>query len=110
MIDQIDNDVTNETVNTHTVMSNSEFTALRHHNLPHQCWQQLDTPSDVVVRDFHNQDKVRGFLPHDSMDFEFIGPDRQPSSNTSLKDYIHMANIIQATGVPNYKLARFPIQ
>ena len=61
MIDQIDKDVTNETVNAHTVMFNAEFTAVRHYNSPHQCWQQLDAPSDVIVRDFHDQDKVRAF-------------------------------------------------
>ena len=44
------------------------------------------------------------------MDFKFIGPDRQPSTSTTLRDYTHMANIIEATGLPNYKLARFPIQ
>ena len=44
------------------------------------------------------------------MDFKFIGPSRPPPSSTSLGDYIHMATVIQATGLPNYRLARFPIQ
>ena len=44
------------------------------------------------------------------MDFQFIGTDRQPPTSITLRDYIHMATIIQATGFPNYKLARFPIQ
>ena len=110
MIDQIDKNIANQAIKGQTVMCNAEFTAVRHHNMPHQYCQQLDAPSDVVVRDFHDPDKVRGFLLHESMDFKFIGLDRQPSTSTTLRDYIHMANIIEATGLPNNKLARFPIQ
>ena len=109
MIDQIDKNSVKETVNCQTVMCSAESTVIHHHNTPCNSWNQVDTLSDVVVRDFHDPGKTRGFMAHKSMEFQFIGPDRPPPTSTTLSDYINMATIIEATGVPNYKLARFPI-
>ena len=109
MIEQIDENSTNDVVNRQTVVGSAESTVVGRHIPPSHTWHHLDAFSDTVVRDFHDPSKTRGFLAHTSMDFKFIGPGRPPTS-TTLKDYIHMATVIQATGLPNYRLARFPIQ
>ena len=49
----------------------------------------------------------RGFLEHESMDFQFIGPDRQPPVSTFLKKYISMVRAIKLTNLPNYNAAIF---
>ena len=79
------------------------------HQTVHQRLHHIDAHSDAVICDFHDPSKTRGFLAHESMDFQFIGPDRQPPTSTSLKEYINMATGIKATNLPNYKAARFPI-
>ena len=62
---------------------------------------------DTVTHDFNDQGKTRGFLA--SLDFTFIGPDRQTFSISDLKSYIDMARTIGATWLPNYQMARFPV-
>ena len=111
MIEQIDENTSNDATGRQTVMGAVESTAVRRHISPDHICHQFDASPDVVIRDFHDQTKTRGFLAHTSMEFKFIGPDRAPPpTTTTLLDYIHMATVIQATGLPNYKLARFPIQ
>ena len=111
MIEQIDENTSNDATGRQTVMGAVESTAIRRHISPDHICHQFDASSDIVIRDFHDQTKTRGFLAHTSMEFNFIGPDRAPPpTTTTLLDYIHMATVIQSTGLPNYKLARFPIQ
>ena len=97
-IDQIDKNSVKETVNCQTVMCSAECTIVHHHNTPCNAWNQVDTLPDIVVRDFHDPGKTRGFMAHKSMEFQFIGPDRPPPTSTTLSDYINMATIIEATG------------
>ena len=44
--------------------------------------------------------------------FKFIGPDRDlcSCSFSNIEKVLHAASVIQATRLPNYKLARFPIK
>ena len=56
-----------------------------------------------------DKEKNVGFLSHDNITFEFIGPDRPPVLIDSIVKCIEVANIIRSTGVPNYKCARIPI-
>ena len=53
--------------------------------------------------------KTVGFLSHENIFFEFIGPDRPPVCIDSVERCIEITDIIRDTGVPNYKMARFPI-
>ena len=69
----------------------------------------LDVVTDPVVSDFYDSSKKLGFLALQGSQFKFIGPDRDSPNPLSLLDYISMARAIRATGLPNYKRARFPI-
>ena len=68
--------------------------------------------NDLVVAepDIHNHSKKFGFLTHSEHNFSFTGPDRCPTSLDSLDGYITAAKIIKKTGLPNYRMARFPVQ
>ena len=59
---------------------------------------------------FNIEDKTRGFLSLGPTKFKFVGPDRDLCSFSNIEEVLHVANIIQATGLPNYKLARFTIK
>ena len=63
----------------------------------------------TVDRDAYIPSKTVGFLSHEDTVFEFIGPDRPPVRIDSVEKCIEIANIIRATGLPNYKSARIPI-
>ena len=65
-------------------------------------------PSQVKY-DAYIPSKTVGFLSHENICFEFIGPDRPPVCINSVERCIEIANIIRDTGVPNYKVARIPI-
>ena len=62
-----------------------------------------DTFSDVVIHDFNNKHKTKGYLAHQDTKFSFIGPDREPIDTNSLDTYMAMARIIRSTGVSDYK-------
>ena len=68
--------------------------------------------NDLVVAepDIHNHSKKFGFLAHSEYHFTFIGPNRCPTSLDNLDSYIFAAKIIKETGLPNYRMARFPVQ
>ena len=83
----------------------------------HLCPNTIVTPSpdhvtmpDTVTCDFNDHTKNSGFLAHGNLQFTFISPDRQTPNNSDLASYIQMARAIKATGVPNYQMARFPVQ
>ena len=80
------------------------------------CPNNIFTPSpeqlpflDAVTHDFNDQSKTRGFLAHESLEFIFIGPNRQTPTISDLQSYIDMAKTIGATGLPNYQMARLPV-
>ena len=67
--------------------------------------------SDLGVQcDFVIADKDRGFLNHHSADFSFIGPGREVTSIDNILQYMHTADIIRNTGLPNYRQARIPLK
>ena len=68
---------------------------------------EVDLHAKVTHRKVTDTKGITFFNHHD---FEFIGPDRQPSRLTKVEDCLKLAKIIKGTGVPNYKSARFPLQ
>ena len=70
----------------------------------------LNELSVVVKRDINDKNKKFGFLAHDNTDFTFIGPDRPSLPLNNIQDYLKVSRIIRETGLPNYRLARFPIK
>ena len=62
------------------------------------------------ITDFNDPDKDRGFLSLQETNFEFIGPDRDFCDYNTIDQVMKIADIIKATGLPNYKQARFPIK
>ena len=52
--------------------------------------------------------KTRGFLNHEKK-IKFIGPDRQPVKIETIDQCITLAQILRATGKPNYVSARIPL-
>ena len=51
-----------------------------------------------------------GFILKDEVQFTFISPDRCPIKYNNIADYVEIAECIRNTGVPNYAMARFPLQ
>ena len=112
MIDQCDKTQPNE-VNVNTVIAKARGSSPGHRFYP----DTVIMPSpdqfpmlDTVIYDFNDHTKTRGFLAHGSLKFAFIGPDRQIPNATDVESYIRMAKAIKAIGVPNYQMARFPVQ
>ena len=62
------------------------------------------------IRDFNDPDKDRGFLYLQETNFEFIGLDRNFCDYNTIAQVMKIADIIKATGLPNYKQARFSIK
>ena len=114
MIDQMINQmqVLSETVNLQDTASQPVAPVMKHHysvglrHLP----SHLNSMSDEVISDITDKTKTRGFLSHNSTSFFFIGPDRDPSTMLEIKDYVHAAQIIKETKLPNYRYARHPIK
>ena len=67
-------------------------------------------PSSGNPRDFNDPDKDRGFISLEETEFKFIGPDRDFCPYDSIDQVTRIGNIIKATGLPNYKQARFPVR
>ena len=66
--------------------------------------------SGPEVRDVFYPDKTCGHMVLEKSIFNFVGPDRQPLTVDTVDKMVAVANIILDTGVPNYKMARIPIQ
>ena len=69
----------------------------------------LNELSAVGKQDINDKDKKHGFLAHDNTDFNFIGPDRPPFPLNDIHSYMKVSKVIRETGLPNYRMARFPI-
>ena len=67
------------------------------------------TTTPQVNHDAYIPSKTVGFLSHEDTVFEFIGPDRLPVCIDSVDKCLEIANVIRATGLPNYRSARIPI-
>ena len=54
--------------------------------------------------------KQFGFLNHHPLNFEFIGPDREPVLIEIGELCVKVADIIRNTGLPNFRMARIPLK
>ena len=61
-------------------------------------------------KDYNDPEKDRGFISLQETEFKFIGPDRDFCNYNKIEQVTEIGNIIRATGLPNYKQARFPIR
>ena len=61
------------------------------------------------IMDINDPCKTTGYLAQESTDFRFVGPDRLPQSIDTVDQFVKVAEIIQSTGLPNYKMARIPV-
>ena len=85
MIDQVDQSSKNMTNIDQSVEKTIDLIPVRCQT-GHQCLNHNGTHFDIVICDFHDPYKTRSFLSHESMDFQFIWPDRQPPTSTYLKN------------------------
>ena len=70
----------------------------------HHCLHHIDAHPDAIICDFHDPSKTRGFLAHESIDFQFVGPDRQPPTSTSLIE--NTLTWLQPSKQPTFLLVR----
>ena len=63
-----------------------------------------------MVSDFNYPDKKIRFINLEATGFSFTGPDREPTKIDSIDKLLKIADIILSTGVPNYQMARIPIE
>ena len=119
-------DLSKETVSSH--LSSQSFDIIDFTASTKHCTNtftgpdQRFTPDDALIPNFpllgeqltrsvdiNDPHKTTGYLAHDSIAFEFIGPDRLPVYMDTVDQYVTVAKIIQSTGLPNYKAARIPV-
>ena len=63
----------------------------------------------TLLRDINDPHKTMGYLAHDETNFCFVGPDRFSQSIDTVEQFVAVAEIIQSTNLPNYKMARIPV-
>ena len=68
-----------------------------------------DDRGNSYSSDYSIPNKTRGFLFHESGDFQFIGPDREAIDIEMVNQCINIADIVRKTNKPNYQQARFPL-
>ena len=68
------------------------------------------TSLGVIGKDKYLPDKSYGHITLSDENFCFIGPDRVVCDITDSNQYLHIAETIRRTGVPNYKGARIPLK
>ena len=66
--------------------------------------------SHSKVVDYNLPNKNRGHLVHSDTSFQFIGPDRDLVLIDSVQKCLEVADVILATGLPNYRMAHIPIK
>ena len=62
---------------------------------------------DRNIEDFNIKGITRGFRSKEATKFQFIDTDRDISYYADIAQVIH--RVIQVAGLPDYQLARFPI-
>ena len=72
-------------------------------------------PHDIITQkslagDINDPNKTKGYIATESMDYEFIGPDRATVSIADVFYYLRVASIIRSSGLPNYRQVRIPIK
>ena len=76
----------------------------------------LPSPLFVIIRvigvggRFNFKSKTRGRLVHQSTNFQFIGPDREPMDLSNVQEFLEIAHIVNETGTSKYKQARIPVK
>ena len=96
----INNDISNEV----TYIEPNVDTSMRNHLRDHS-----EGASSVPPSDYNDPNKRTGNLTLQGMAFTFIGPDR-PVKFDCVEQYFGIEDTILSTGLPNYKMARYPIQ
>ena len=86
---------------------------------PYPIDKEIQAPNNTIAQQctmaeplsgFNDTSKTTGFLALQDTSFSFIGPDRPPVKFLSIDQYLHLADMILSTGLPNYEMARYPIQ
>ena len=80
------------------------------HPIPHYFDAQIGHKLDKNVSDVNLKNKTRGFLNLESTNFQFIGPDRDLIQYRDFDHVCQLAKVIQDIGLPNYRMARLPIE
>ena len=92
------------------VTNNTNKTFHEDNSIPHYFEAQIGHKLNKNVTDVNLKNKTRGFLNLESTNFQFIGPDRDLIEYRDIDHVCQLAKIIQDTGLPNYRMARFPIK
>ena len=92
------------------VTNNTNKTFDEDNSIPHYFEAQIGHKLDKNVTNVNLKNKTRGFLNLESTNFQFIDPDRDLIEYRDVDHVCQLAKIIQDTGLPNYKMARFPIK
>ena len=92
------------------VTNNTNKTFDEENSIPHYFEAQIGHKLDKNVTDVNLKNKTRGFFNLKSTNFQFIGPDRDLIEYRDVDHVCQLEKIIQDTGLPNYKMARFPIK
>ena len=92
------------------VTNNTNKTFDEDNPILHYFEAQIGQKLDKNITDVNLKNKTRGFLNLESTNFQFFGPDRDLIKYRDVDHVCQLAKIIQDTGLPNYKMARFPIK
>ena len=82
------------------------------HQLSPKIQANFDSYEDcdkTTCPDFHFPDKYRGSLLLEPGDFQFVSPDREPVTITSIDQCIDIANTIRQMGKPKYQQGRYTL-
>ena len=95
--------------NTTNTFSDPVSTAPQQSNASLPCNSCISGEQLTLLRDINDPHKTTGYLAHDETTFCFVGPDRLPQSIDTVERFVAVAEIIQSTNLPNYKMARIPV-
>ena len=95
--------------NTINTFSDPVTTAQHQSNASLPCNSRILGEQLTLPKDINDPHKTTGYLAHDETDFCFVGPDRLPQSIDTVEQFVAVAEIIESTNLPNYKMARIPV-
>ena len=78
-------------------------------NQPVQSLTDDSVIKKTLARDINDPNKTRGYIATEHTNYEFIGPDRATVNITDVSQYPRLANIVESSGLPNYRQVRIPI-
>ena len=94
---------------------NLELTPPRVKDIDVQVRSPTQLPTDQrlnkkLSRDTNYASKEWGYISLQPTEFKFIGPDRPGIDPRNVDQYLHLAKIVEESGVPNYRQVRVPIK